>query len=109
MLVSANQNRASLVSVLVGPHLSWIGTRTSVSTPIITQSASRAPVSRNGFKTRPERKQTPSQTQPKPQNKTMDKHQNVETNGHMHASTSQKQQVWRPRSESKVEQNGSDG
>ncbi|KAI3472630.1 hypothetical protein Pfo_031021 [Paulownia fortunei] len=108
ILISANQNQTSLVSVLVGPHISRLVMRTAVSTPVITQSASRKPVSRNGLKTRPERKQT-LQTQQKSQNKSMDKRQNGAMNGPMHASTSQKQQVWRPRSETKVDQIGSDG
>ncbi|KAH6802350.1 Nucleotidyltransferase family protein [Perilla frutescens var. frutescens] len=183
MLVSSNQNQASLVSVLVGPHLSWLGTRTSVSTSttvqyssvtpvsrngvlqqsssgipvsrnglaqqyssgtpvsrngLAQQSSSGTPVSRNGFsqqsssgtpvnrnglmkkyssgthvsrnglQTRPERKQPLLQTQQKSQNKVMDKHQNAEANGFKHASTSQNQQVWRPRSETKAEKNSYD-
>lgn len=91
VLVS-NQNRAFVASVLVGPHISWLLTRTAGSTPAIRQSSSRAPVSRNGPRTRPERKHTPLQ------NKQMEKHQEGTTNGPMHASTSQKQQVWKARS-----------
>ncbi|XP_057804061.1 protein HESO1 [Salvia miltiorrhiza] len=112
MLASPNQNQASLFSVLVGPHLSWLGRRTSVSTSTI-QSMSTTPISRNipiirnGIKTRPERKQPPLQTLHKSQNKVMDKPQNGESNGSKHASTSQKQQVWRPRSEPKAEKNSS--
>ncbi|KAK6136059.1 hypothetical protein DH2020_030164 [Rehmannia glutinosa] len=109
ILVSANSNQASLVSVLVGPHISRFVIRTAASSssaPVIAQSASRAapPLRRNGFNGRPERKQTtPLQTQHKSQNKGVDnKRQNgAPMNGPMHASTSQKQQqqVWRPRSE----------
>lgn len=100
MLASSNHNQASLLSVLVGPHVSWLGPRTRQSTSI-------APNNRNGNKNRPERKQPPFQTQ-KSQNRAMDKPQNGETNGSKHASTSQKQQVWRPRSETKAEKNGLD-
>ncbi|KAK6156186.1 hypothetical protein DH2020_010434 [Rehmannia glutinosa] len=108
ILVSANSNQASLVSVLVGPHISRFIIRaaaSSSSTPVIAQSSSRTPpLRRNGFNGRPERKQTtPLQTQHKSQNKGVDnKRQNgAPMNGPMHASTSQKQQqqVWRPRSE----------
>ncbi|KAL1544708.1 protein HESO1-like isoform X2 [Salvia divinorum] len=65
------------------------------------------PISRNGVKTRPERNQPPLQTLQQSQNKVMDKPQNGESNGSNHASTSQKQQVWRPRSELKAEKNSS--
>ncbi|XP_047979690.1 protein HESO1-like isoform X2 [Salvia hispanica] len=85
MLLSPNQYQASLFSVLVGPHLSC----------------------RNGVKTRPERKQPPLQTLQKSPDKVVDKPQNGESNGSNHASTSQKQQVWRPRSEPKAEKNSS--
>lgn len=105
MLISPNQNQASLVSVLVGPHLSLLGTRTSASTSTAKQSSSGTPVSRNGLKTCRERKQPPLQTQQKPQNKVMDTHQNGETNGSKYASTSQNKQVWRARSESKADKN----
>ncbi|KAL0321917.1 UNVERIFIED_CONTAM: protein HESO1 [Sesamum calycinum] len=111
ILTSSNQNQTSLISVLAGEHVSRLVTRASVSTPVI-KSGTRNPGanrSRYDLKTRPERKQTPLQTQNKSQNKRMDKRQNDGTNGHMHASTSQKQQVWRPRSQTKVDQIGSDG
>ncbi|XP_011076791.1 protein HESO1 isoform X2 [Sesamum indicum] len=110
ILTSPNQNQTSLVSALAGEHVCWL-TRTSVSTPVIKSGARNpgANHSRNGLKTRTERKQTPLQTQNKSQNKRMDKRQNDATNGPMHASTSQKQQVWRPRSQTKVDQIGSDG
>lgn len=119
MLVSPNQDQASLVSVLVGPHLSSLGTRTSVSTSTAKQSSSGVPFSRNGRVSRNgpvsrnglnhrERKQPPLQTQQKSQNKVMETHQNEETNGSKHASTSQKKQVWRARSESKAEKNIND-
>ncbi|KAK4431715.1 protein HESO1 [Sesamum alatum] len=111
ILTSPNQIQTSLVSVLAGEHISRLLTRTSASTPVI-KSGTRNPGanhSRNGLKTRSERKQTPLQSQNKSQNKRMDKRQNDTTNGPMHASTSQKQQVWRPRSQTKVDQIGSDG
>ncbi|KAL0299209.1 UNVERIFIED_CONTAM: protein HESO1 [Sesamum radiatum] len=111
ILTSSNQNQTSLISVLAGEHVSRLVTRASVSTPVI-KSGTRNPGanhSRYDLKTRPERKQTPLQTQNKSQSKRMDKRQNDGTNGHMHASTSQKQQVWRPRSQTKVDQIGSDG
>ncbi|XP_042044078.1 protein HESO1-like isoform X2 [Salvia splendens] len=118
MLVSPNQNQASLFSVLVGPHVSWLERRASVSTSTMQQYTSASisrnapfnrntPISSNGVKTRPERKQQPLQTLQKSRNKVMDKPQNGESNGSDHASTSQKQQVWRPRSEPKAENNSS--
>ncbi|KAL6580283.1 hypothetical protein OROMI_008307 [Orobanche minor] len=106
VLISANQNRTSLVSVLVGPHVSRLVLRTAESTPLISQSASK----RNGFKGHREEKQTPLQTHHKFQNKSMeDKRQNGAVNGPTHASTSQNQQVWRPRSKTRVDQIGSNG
>ncbi|KAL0401310.1 UNVERIFIED_CONTAM: protein HESO1 [Sesamum latifolium] len=111
ILTSPNHNQTSLVSALAGEHICRSLMRASVSTPVI-KSGTRNPGanhSRNDLKTRPERRQTPLQTQNKPQNKRMDKRQNDATNGPMHASTSQKQQVWRPRSQTKVDQIGSDG
>ena len=119
MLVSPNQNQASLSLVLARPHLSWVGRGTSASTSTTQQSMSatpvtrntpisrNAPISRNGVKTRPERKQAPLQTQQKSQNKVMDRPQNGESNGSKRASTSQKQQVWRPRSKPKAEKDNS--
>ncbi|KAL6541808.1 hypothetical protein OROGR_011294 [Orobanche gracilis] len=106
VLISANQNRTSLVSVLVGPHVSRLVLRTTDSTPLISQSASK----RNGFKGHLEEKQTPLQTRHKSQNKTMeDKRQNGAVNGPTQASTSQNQKVWRPKSKTRVDQIGSNG
>ncbi|KAG8380743.1 hypothetical protein BUALT_Bualt06G0047800 [Buddleja alternifolia] len=103
LLASANQNQASLVSVLVGPHVSRIMTRTYMPPPIINQLTSRTPVSnhsRNGHKTAgPERKPTSVHSQQQSQKKRTDKHPNGTTKVPVNASTSHKQQVWRPRSE----------
>ncbi|KAL3647308.1 hypothetical protein CASFOL_008276 [Castilleja foliolosa] len=100
VLVSANQNPASLVSVLVGPHVPWVFR----PPPEISQSASRPPsLTRNGFEGRPEKKQTQQQKNHRSHN---NKSINKRQNGAMSASTSQNQQTLQ-KSEHKSQNNKS--
>ncbi|KAK4487831.1 hypothetical protein RD792_003567 [Penstemon davidsonii] len=128
MLVSPNQNQASIVSVLVGPHISRFLVRAPMPNPLITQSVR----TRNGFKTHPGKSKTLLQTNQQSQNNNMEKKRggtskpnlnmdnNIDgtlnlnrsrdgtTNGSSQASTSQKKQVWKPRSDTKLDQSSFD-
>ncbi|GER34945.1 poly(A) RNA polymerase GLD2 [Striga asiatica] len=120
-LVSANKNQMSLVSVLVGPHaLSQLvprtagpaATQTPQSAPRTPHTLSQRTVGSTATPRTPQGKngRVEKQANHKPQNKRADKRPSGAPSAPppMHASTSQKQQVWRPRSNSKVDQGGFD-
>ncbi|EYU19942.1 hypothetical protein ABFS82_06G073500 [Erythranthe guttata] len=110
ILVAANQDRTCLIPVLAGPHISCFFMRPSVPAPPLfnqfpsrtsssTQLPSRASSSsRNGHRTHPPQRK---KTQDSSQDKRLDKRPTEPSKSPTPPpSTSQKQQVWRPRSES---------
>ncbi|XP_073129210.1 protein HESO1-like isoform X2 [Henckelia pumila] len=111
ILYAPNQNQASLLSFLVGPHVLQLMTRMPTPNPVIPQLAARVPVQnhvRSGPNQHP--KQTPRPMQIQKQFQRLKLENGGETNGSAQSSTSQRQQgKWRPRSESKMGPAGSDG
>ncbi|XP_073139689.1 protein HESO1-like [Henckelia pumila] len=98
------KNQPSVVSVLVRSHISHLVARKPIANSVTMQSVARKPAtyhSRNGRGThlQAQRKQMPSQVGKQFQNLTIDGQQNGSSNGPTQASSSGRQQNWRPRSQ----------